>query len=72
MDKERIGALAGVVWSVLTDNSKWAFSALKKKACLSDEELGAALGWLAREDKIEFDRTNGELYIYLCLNVYIG
>ena len=31
-----------------------------------------ALGWLSRENKIEFDQCDEELYVYLCVNVYIG
>jgi hypothetical protein len=27
---------------------------------------------LAREDKIEFEQEEEELYVYLCVNVYIG
>ena len=42
------------------------------KSGLKDKELGAALGWLAREDKIEFEQEEEELYVYLCVNVYIG
>ena len=29
-------------------------------------------GWLSRENKIEFDQCDEELYVYLCVNVYIG
>ena len=37
-----------------------------------DKELGAALGWLACEDKIVLHQENEELYIFLGVNVYIG
>ena len=60
MDKNEIGLNAGKVWQ------------LKKKSGLKDKDLGAALGWLAREDKIEFEQEEEELYVYLCVNVYIG
>ena len=33
---------------------------------------GAALGWLAREDKIEIHQEEDELYVSLGVNVYIG
>ena len=33
---------------------------------------GAALGWLACEDKIVLHQEDGELYIFLGVNVYIG
>lgn len=44
----------------------------EEKSGLKDKELGAALGWLSRENKIEFDQCDEELYVYLCVNVYIG
>ena len=41
------------------------------KSGLKDKELGAALGWLAREDKIEVHQEEDELYVSLGVNVYI-
>ena len=35
-------------------------------------EWGAAIGWLAREDKIVLSQEADELYISLGVNVYIG
>ena len=76
MDKREIGLIAGKVWQLLSDNAKWDYGTLKKKSGLKDKELGAALGWLAREDKIEFyqeeSEESAELYVYLGVNVYIG
>ena len=34
--------------------------------------LIVALGWLAREDKIEIHQEEDELYVSLGVNVYIG
>lgn len=72
MDKIEIGLNAGKVWQLLSDNAKWSYGSLKRKSGLKDKELGAALGWLAREGKIEFEQEEEELYLYLCVNVYIG
>lgn len=72
MDRMKIGMNAGKVWQLLSDNGKWSYGNLKKKSGLKDKDLGAALGWLAREDKIEFEHENDELIIFLCVNVYIG
>lgn len=72
MDRMKIGTNAGIVWQLLSDNAKWSYGSLKKKSGLKDKDLGAALGWLAREDKIEFEQEEDELYIFLCVNVYIG
>lgn len=41
---------------------------------MSDRDLNAAIGWLAREDKIQFwtDKKGDKEYLYLELNLYIG
>lgn len=72
MNKDEIGLNAGKVWQLLSDNAKWSYGTLKKKSGLKDKELGAALGWLAREDKIEMYDEEEDLYISLGVNVYIG
>ncbi len=72
MDKKEIGENAGRVWQLLSDNAKWSYGSLKRKSGLKDKDLGAALGWLARENKIEFEQEEEELYLYLCVNVFIG
>lgn len=53
MNKSEIGLNAGKVWQLLSDYTRWSYDSLKRKSGLKDKELGAALGWLAREDKIE-------------------
>ena len=50
----------------------WSYDSLKRKSRLKDKELGAALGWLAREDKIQIHQEEDELYVSLGVNVYIG
>lgn len=72
MKKVEIGLNAGKVWRLLSDNAKWKFEALKEKSGLNDRDLGAALGWLAREDKIEIHSEGDELCVSLGVNVYIG
>lgn len=72
MNKNEIGLNAGKVWQLLSDNAKWSYGTLKKKSGLKDKDLGAAIGWLAREDKIEVYDEEEELYISLGVNVYIG
>ena len=52
--KEKIGATAGKIWKILQKKDKIAISQLpqvmNEKAILVNQ----ALGWLAREDKIEY------------------
>lgn len=75
MDKYSIGVNAGIIWNLLSsDNKKWEYNELKRVTGLSDRDLNTAIGWLAREDKIQFDMNkegNKEL-LYLELNLYIG
>jgi hypothetical protein len=55
---EEIGLVAGDVWHVLsTDGTKTA-AELTKAVAAPAELVAAALGWLAREDKLAFE-TNG-------------
>lgn len=72
MNKNDISLNAGRVWQLLSNYAKWDYGALKRKSGLKDKELGAALGWLAREDKIVLHQESEELYIFLGVNVYIG
>ena len=39
---------------------------------LSDRDLNAAIGCLARENKIDFECSNGDDCLFLSVNVYIG
>lgn len=65
MDKNAIGTNAGILWRLMNNNMSWNYKELKEKSNLSDKELWAALGWLAREDKVEFDTNSKEERIYL-------
>ena len=48
-----IGETAGKVWQALSDEGPQTAVQLKKKVAGSIEVLYFALGWLAREDKVE-------------------
>lgn len=72
MNKTQIGENAGIVWNILKDNRHWEYDNLKKISGLSDRDLNAALGWLAKEDKIDFDMNEGSDRVFLIVNVFIG
>lgn len=65
MDKNLIGVNAGIVWRTMTSSYSWTFEELKEQTELSDVELWTAIGWLARENQIEFDSSAEEERIYL-------
>src|SRR5262245_21051736 len=52
-----IGHVAGEVWAAL-EKGEQSIAGLKKAVGAPADMVLAAVGWLAREDKIEF-RTNG-------------
>ena len=56
-DNEDIGTAAGVVWGFLNDNGATSLTALTKGTGLPKELVLQAIGWLAREDKVVFEKT---------------
>lgn len=75
MDVQSIGKSAGVLWQLLNgEHRKWSYSEIKKTSGLSDRELNAAIGWLAREGKLNIEETQvGKRNIlYVELNLFIG
>jgi hypothetical protein len=49
----QVGTVAGEVWRLLEQSGPLSLAQLKKKLNGSSELLGFAVGWLAREDKLE-------------------
>ena len=48
---------AGTIWNLLSDEKHLSLQALKEKSGLTDIDLWTAIGWLARENKIEIDNS---------------
>lgn len=55
MNTETIGYNAGTVWVALNSTDALGVKQLKKITKLKDKELFAAIGWLARENKITIE-----------------
>lgn len=57
MEKNKIGENAGVIWRLLdhSQEKRCTYNELKEKSCLNERELNRAIGWLAREEKIQID-----------------
>ncbi|MDR1526131.1 MAG: winged helix-turn-helix domain-containing protein [Dysgonamonadaceae bacterium] len=62
---EKIGNDAGQVWNVLNETDAQSIKNLKKLVKMTDKELYAAIGWLAREEKLVFIEKEDELYLSL-------
>ena len=52
MEINNIGNNVGLVWNALNANGKMTETKLKKETGLASAEFFAALGWLAREGKL--------------------
>lgn len=57
MNTETIGTCAGLVWEALNVGEALGTKQIKKITKLKDKELYAALGWLARENKVLFEES---------------
>lgn len=55
MNVEQIGTAAGAVWQALNSADALGVKQIKKVTKLKKEEIFAALGWLAREGKVNID-----------------
>ncbi len=63
--KEKIGNNAGSVWTVLNAaGGRKSLKEVKKLTKLTEKDLYAALGWLAREDKVVFIEED-EIFVAL-------
>lgn len=63
MGKEKIGKNAGLVWRMLHElNDRENFEGISRKTGLDIAQTAAAIGWLAREDKILIQNEGAETY----------
>jgi hypothetical protein len=63
--KQQVGETAGQVWQILSQNGPQTLLQLKKKLNGTAELVNFAVGWLAREDKIDITPEKKELRIHL-------
>lgn len=55
MNVELIGTAAGAVWQALSTADALGVKQIKKVTKLKKDDILAALGWLAREGKVNID-----------------
>ena len=63
--KEKIIEAAGKAWRFLGQNGQTNVSQLAKSLKEKEEVIFQALGWLAREDKIEYTVKNRRTFVSL-------
>lgn len=61
--KNRIGETAGRVWRVLAENGELSIARLSKLVGEKEGAVQMAIGWLAREDKVEFHEKSGKMTV---------
>lgn len=62
---EDIGTVAGELWRYLDSNGEATAEAIKRKMKLPGDVLYAAVGWLAREDKLEIKAEGKKVQLSL-------
>lgn len=65
MNIEMIGTNAGLIWNALNENKTLSVKEIKKATKLKEKPLYAALGWLAREGKINLEETEEDIVVTL-------
>jgi hypothetical protein len=65
MNAQSIGEIAGLVWKYLQTNGKSTLRALEKEVEAPTDLVPMAVGWLAREGKIEIGQEKRSVQIWL-------
>jgi S1-C subfamily serine protease len=63
---EKIGINAGKVWTKLDEKGRMNVKDLKKEVKLTDKDMYAAFGWLAKEGKLTLESVGKEFFVELC------
>lgn len=63
----KIGENAGKVWSALNSKSWVTIAQVIRETKLTRREIDTAMGWLAREGKLNFERDNRNRVVKISL-----
>lgn len=63
--QETIVESAGQIWNYLNEKGEVTTTKMKKDLSLDDNFASLGLGWLAREDKINFSKKGSHLKVSL-------
>ena len=63
--KDKIGKTAGAIWKILKKNEEVNVAELPKLVNEKSALVYQALGWLAREDKIEYHTKAAKTFVSL-------
>lgn len=72
MNRRIIEGDAMLLLRLLEDNCEWNAEMLMKVSGLKECDFHAAVGWLARMERVNFIERGGKTYLSTNVNVYIG
>jgi len=61
----KIGRTAGEIWNYLSEHDEATLSRLSKDLNKTERLISMAIGWLAREEKLQFRQERRAYYISL-------
>ena len=62
---EHIGSVAGAIWHYLEENGEATVTKLTRELGETERTVLMAIGWLAREGKLDFEKRKQGTYITL-------
>lgn len=65
MDTQQVGETAGLVWTCLNGKGKVTLRQLEKGVDAPPDLVRMAVGWLAREGKVELAQEKRSIYVCL-------
>lgn len=65
MGYDQIGEAAGAVWQALAKEGPLTFASLMEEVNLPQSVFFMAIGWLSREQKLQFEPANGDYLVRL-------
>jgi len=60
-----VGDTAGQIWRLLFERGRLSIRKIGELTSLNEPNIFIGLGWLARENKIDFHKRGGMLYVEL-------
>jgi hypothetical protein len=66
VNQRGIGETAGTIWETLSKEGPLSFAALMEEVNAPQSLFFMAIGWLSREEKLQFEQANGDYLIHLC------
>jgi hypothetical protein len=65
LTSDDIGYVAGEIWGLLSEKDNQTVAAIKSSIAAPGDVVVAALGWLAREDKLSFQTAGRSVKVSL-------